>query len=211
MTKPVIEGLKFDSRGLIPAIVQDRTSGAVLMMAYMNRESLDKTIQTGTSWFFSRSRNKLWNKGETSGNMQRVAKISVDCDGDALLLLVDQQGAACHTGNRSCFYRDINGNGCDSGPEPGELDKLYAVVENRRNNPKDGSYTNYLLDAGIDKTLKKIGEEAAEVIIGAKNPGRQETVYEIADLLYHITVLMLQKGIEYREVYQELRSRHKDK
>ncbi len=209
MTKSVIEGLKFDSRGLIPAIVQDRTSGAVLMMAYMNRESLNKTIQTGTSWFYSRSRNKLWNKGETSGNVQRVAKIGVDCDRDALLLLVDQQGAACHTGNRSCFYRDIYGNECDSRPAPGELDKLYAVVADRRNNPKDGSYTNYLLDAGMDKTLKKIGEEAAEVIIGAKNPGRQETVYEIADLLYHITVLMLQKGIEYREVYQELRSRQR--
>jgi phosphoribosyl-ATP pyrophosphohydrolase/phosphoribosyl-AMP cyclohydrolase len=209
MTQSVIEGLKFNEKGLIPAIVQDRSTGQVLMMAYMNEEALERTIQTGTTWFYSRSRERLWNKGETSGNIQRVAKISVDCDKDTLLLLVDQHGAACHTGNRSCFYRDIKGNECIIQPETaGVLDSLYRVVEDRRNNPKEGSYTNYLLDSGLDKVLKKVGEETAEVIIGAKNRGKQETVYEIADLLYHITVLMLQKGIEYREVYSELISRH---
>ncbi|HZX45935.1 MAG TPA: bifunctional phosphoribosyl-AMP cyclohydrolase/phosphoribosyl-ATP diphosphatase HisIE [Clostridia bacterium] len=209
MTQPVIEGLKFDDRGLIPAIVQDRTTGRVLMMAYMNKEALEKTVETGTTWFFSRSRNRLWNKGETSGNVQRVARIYVDCDMDTLLILVDQQGAACHTGNRSCFYRGLDGSPLDNWPETtGVLDRLYSVVLDRRNNPREGSYTNYLLEKGLDKTLKKVGEEAAEVIIGAKNPGKQETVYEIADLLYHITVLMLQKGIEYHEVYSELVSRH---
>lgn len=209
MTQRVIDGLKFDDRGLIPAIVQDRSTGRVLMMAYMNKEALEKTVETGTTWFFSRSRNKLWNKGETSGNVQRVKGICVDCDMDTLLLLVDQQGAACHTGNRSCFYRDLDGSTCDNWPETaGVLDRLYSVVLDRRNNPREGSYTNYLLEKGLDKTLKKVGEEAAEVIIGAKNPGKQETVYEIADLLYHITVLMLQKGIEYHEVYSELASRH---
>lgn len=209
MTQRVIDGLKFDDRGLIPAIVQDRSTGRVLMMAYMNKEALEKTVETGTTWFFSRSRNKLWNKGETSGNVQRVKGICVDCDMDTLLLLVDQQGAACHTGNRSCFYRDLDGSPCDNWLETaGVLDRLYSVVLDRRNNPREGSYTNYLLKKGLDKTLKKVGEEAAEVIIGAKNPGKQETVYEIADLLYHITVLMLQKGIEYHEVYSELASRH---
>jgi phosphoribosyl-ATP pyrophosphohydrolase/phosphoribosyl-AMP cyclohydrolase len=209
MTQRVIDGLKFDDRGLIPAIVQDRSTGRVLMMAYMNKEALEKTVETGTTWFFSRSRNKLWNKGETSGNVQQVKGICVDCDMDTLLLLVDQQGAACHTGNRSCFYRDLDGSPCDNWPETaGVLDRLYSVVLDRRNNPREGSYTNYLLEKGLDKTLKKVGEEAAEVIIGAKNPGKQETVYEIADLLYHITVLMLQKGIEYHEVYSELASRH---
>jgi phosphoribosyl-ATP pyrophosphohydrolase/phosphoribosyl-AMP cyclohydrolase len=179
------------------------------MMAYMNKEALEKTVETGTTWFFSRSRNRLWNKGETSGNVQRVTGIGVDCDMDTLLLLVDQQGAACHTGNRSCFYRALDGGPLDNWPETtGVLDRLYSVVSDRRNNPREGSYTNYLLEKGLDKTLKKVGEEAAEVIIGAKNPGKQETVYEIADLLYHITVLMLQKGIEYHEVYSELVSRH---
>jgi len=209
MTQTVIEGLKFDDRGLIPAIVQDRSTGQVLMMAYMNKEALEKTIQTGTTWFFSRSRNRLWNKGETSGNVQRVTGIGVDCDMDTLLILVDQQGMACHTGNRSCFYRGLDGGPLDNWPETtGVLDRLYSVVSDRRSNPREGSYTNYLLEKGLDKTLKKVGEEAAEVIIGAKNPGKQETVYEIADLLYHITVLMLQKGIEYHEVYSELVSRH---
>jgi phosphoribosyl-ATP pyrophosphohydrolase/phosphoribosyl-AMP cyclohydrolase len=209
MTQSIIEGLRFDENGLIPAIVQDRSTGQVLMMAYMNEEALERTVQTGTSWFYSRSRKRLWNKGETSGNTQRVAKICVDCDKDTLLLLVDQHGAACHTGKRSCFYRDIKGNECIFQLKTaGVLDSLYRVVEDRRNNPKEGSYTNYLLDSGLDKVLKKVGEETAEVIIGAKNPGKQETVYEIADLFYHITVLMLQKGIEYREVYSELISRH---
>ena len=210
MIQPAIKGLKFDDKGLIPTVVQDRSTGQVLMMAYMNREALEKTIQTGTSWFFSRSRNKLWNKGETSGNVQRVVSIRVDRDMDTLLLLVDQTGAACHTGNRSCFYRNIKGKECDTRFNiESILAQLQRLVEDRSKNPREGSYTNYLLDKGIDKTLKKIGEEAAEVIIGAKNPGKEETVYEIADLLYHLTVLMHQKGIGYGEVFEELRSRQK--
>ena len=209
MTKAVIEDLRFDGRGLIPAVVQDRATGQVLMMAYMNKEALKRTIETGTSWFYSRSRERLWNKGETSGNVQKVVGIRADCDMDTLLLLVDQQGAACHTGNRSCFFKGLEGRECDTLPESaGVLDRLYAVVQDRSRNPKEGSYTNYLLEKGLDKTLKKVGEEAAEVIIGAKNPGKQETVCEIADLLYHITVMMFQKGIEYHEVYRELASRH---
>ncbi len=209
MIQSVVKGLKFDHMGLIPAIVQDMHTGQVLMMAYMNNEALERTLETGTTWFYSRSRQRLWNKGETSGNVQRVGKISVDCDMDALLLLVDQQGAACHTGSKSCFYRDISGAQCSTVPMDRDvLDSLYRIVEDRSKNPREGSYTNYLLDTGMDKILKKIGEEAAEVIIGAKNPGKQETIYEIADLLYHITVLMLQKGIEYKEVYRELDSRH---
>jgi phosphoribosyl-ATP pyrophosphohydrolase/phosphoribosyl-AMP cyclohydrolase len=204
-----IGNLKFDSRGLIPAIVQDERTGQVLMLAYMNRESLEKTVETGTTWFYSRSRRRLWNKGETSGNFQRVKSIAFDCDGDTLLVVVEQEGVACHTGKPSCFFTDINGENFDFIPV-GEniLEKIYEIAEERRKNPKEGSYTNYLLEKGIDKTLKKIGEEAAEVIIGAKNPGKEETIYEIADLLYHITVLMLQKGIKYEEIYRELRNRH---
>ncbi|MDD2573276.1 MAG: bifunctional phosphoribosyl-AMP cyclohydrolase/phosphoribosyl-ATP diphosphatase HisIE [Bacillota bacterium] len=210
MTLSIMEGLKFESSGLIPAIVQDRRTGEVLMMAYMNRDALEKTIRTGTSWFFSRSRQRLWNKGETSGNVQKVASIRVDCDMDTLLLLVDQVGVACHTGNRSCFFRDIEGKECDTKHNiESILEQLQGLVEERSKNPKEGSYTNYLLDKGIDKTLKKIGEEAAEVIIGAKNPGKEETIYEIADLLYHVTVLMHQKGIGYGEIYEELRLRRK--
>lgn len=210
MIQSVIDELEFNDDGLIPAVVQDYATGEVLMMAYMNREALDKTIRTGTSWFFSRSRNRLWNKGETSGNIQRVKSIGVDCDMDTLLLVVEQQGAACHTGNRSCFYRDIRGKEYNPRSATANiLERLYDVVEDRSNNPREGSYTNYLLDKGMDKTLKKVGEEAAEVIIGAKNVGKDETIYEIADLFYHITVLMLQKGIRYDEVFEEIRSRRR--
>ncbi len=208
--------LKFDKNGLIPAIVQEKATGRVLMLAYMNKEALTRTINSGTSWFFSRSRNKLWNKGEVSGNTQKVLDIRMDCDRDTLLLLVEQRGVPCHTGNETCFYRNIEGEKCDVKPDesyetknvgPGIADflkGLYLLIEERDKNPKEGSYTNYLLNSGIDKILKKVGEEAAEVLIGAKNSGKDETIYEIADLLYHITVLMYYKGIDYDEIFDEL-------
>lgn len=210
MIQTFMDKLKYDDNGLIPAVVQDYATGEVLMLAYMNREALNKTIETGNSWFFSRSRNRLWQKGETSGNVQKVISISIDCDMDTLLLLVNQRGVACHTGNMSCFYRDIRGKK-DDAPFKADniLRRLYSLIGERARTPKEGSYTNYLLQEGIDKTLKKVGEEASEVIIGAKNPGKRETIYEIADLLYHVTVLMYQKDIGYDEVFRELTSRYK--
>lgn len=210
MKKADIDSLVFDGKGLIPTVIQDYKTGQVLMLAYMNRESLLKTIETGTTWFYSRSRQSLWNKGETSGNTQRVIGIFADCDSDALVVTVEQQGVACHTGEKSCFFNAIEGESYEYGTGvPNILEEIYETVEDRRNNPKEGSYTNYLLNKGIDKTLKKIGEESAEVIIAAKNPEARETVYEIADLFYHITVLMFQRGLRYDDIYGELRKRHK--
>jgi phosphoribosyl-ATP pyrophosphohydrolase/phosphoribosyl-AMP cyclohydrolase len=209
MTKPIYADLKYDERGLIPAVVQEADTGRVLMLAYMNKEAAEKTIETGTTWFYSRSRQGLWNKGQSSGNVQRVVDIAVDCDGDTLLVVVEQEGPACHTGQHSCFFTGIDGNHFDRlPPRPGILNSLYQVVKDRRNNPKEGSYTNYLFDKGLDKILKKIGEEASEVIIAAKNADVGETVYEIADLLYHLTVLMVQKDIGYGEVFDELAGRY---
>jgi phosphoribosyl-ATP pyrophosphohydrolase/phosphoribosyl-AMP cyclohydrolase len=209
MTKPIYADLKFDERGLIPAVVQEVETGRVLMVAYMNKESIEKTMETRTTWFYSRSRQRLWNKGETSGNTQRVVDIAVDCDGDSLLVIVEQKGPACHTGQYSCFFTDIDGEQFDRLPAgQGILTRLYQVIEDRRDHPQEGSYTNYLFDKGLDKILKKIGEEAAEVIIAAKNSNDGETVYEIADLVYHLTVLMVKMGIGYRQVFDELASRH---
>jgi phosphoribosyl-ATP pyrophosphohydrolase/phosphoribosyl-AMP cyclohydrolase len=209
MTKPIYADLKFDDRGLIPAVVQEAETGRVLMLAYMDKESIEKTIETRTTWFYSRSRQKLWNKGETSGNTQRVVDIAVDCDRDALLVIVEQKGPACHTGQHSCFFTGIDGEQFDLLPAGQRiLTRLCQVIEDRRDHPKEGSYTNYLFDKGIDKILKKVGEEAAEVIIAAKNSNNGETVYEIADLMYHLTVLMVQKGIGYRQVFDELASRY---
>jgi phosphoribosyl-ATP pyrophosphohydrolase/phosphoribosyl-AMP cyclohydrolase len=203
-----IDKIKFDGQGLVPAIVQDLNTKAVVMQAYMNREALEQTIRTKKATFFSRSRQRLWVKGETSGNTQQVKQIFYDCDGDCILLLVEQTGVACHTGAYSCFHNLI----CeaeDFTQERGEeiLRELYGVVVDRRANPKEGSYTNYLLEKGVDKIAKKVGEEACEVIIGAKNGDREETVYEISDLLYHLLVLMADQGISLDEVYAELRSR----
>ncbi|MDI6705537.1 MAG: bifunctional phosphoribosyl-AMP cyclohydrolase/phosphoribosyl-ATP diphosphatase HisIE [Bacillota bacterium] len=210
MKKAEIDSLVFDGRGLIPAVIQDYRTGQVLMLAYMNRESLLKTIETETTWFYSRSRQSLWNKGETSGNIQRVKGIFADCDKDSLVVTVEQQGTACHTGEKSCFFHSIAGSRYEYSANAWSiLEEIYATVEDRRDNPKEGSYTNYLLNKGIDKTLKKIGEESAEVIIAAKNPKAQETICEIADLFYHITVLMFQRGIRYEDIYGELRKRHK--
>ena len=200
--------IKYDDKGLIPAIVQDYLSGKVLMMAYMNKESLELTLSTGYACYYSRSRLSLWKKGETSGNIQLIKEISTDCDGDCLLLKVDQTGSACHTGAESCFFNGIKI--FEENRSIGEtLDSLYKVIDDRRKNRKDGSYTNYLFDEGIDKILKKVGEEAAEVIIGAKNNSKEELVYEICDLIYHLNVLIVNQDINYEEILKELGNRFK--
>ena len=221
--------LKFRASGLIPAIVQDAENGEVLMMAYMNREALEKTLQTGRTWFWSRSRQQLWEKGKTSGHYQIVKEVIAECDYDVLLIKVEQQGAgACHEGYRSCFHNPVEfqgGEGTVAAAQDEEqepvfdaeevygkrspriLNELYEVVQDRRANPVEGSYTNYLFAKGLDKILKKIGEEAAEVIIAAKNPGVDELIYELADLYYHTIVLMAEKGTDPGAVFSELRSR----
>lgn len=196
--------LKYNSDGLIPAIVQDHYSKKVLMLAYMNAESLDITIKEGKTCFWSRSRKELWRKGETSGNTQQVVSIRTDCDKDTLLIDVIKNGPACHTGSETCFFEDI------VAPEAEEFsyEGLYEMLVGRKVNKKEGSYTTYLFEKGIDKILKKVGEECTEVIIGAKGGDKAETVYEIADLLYHITVMMIEMGISLDEVTAELAKRH---
>lgn len=207
-----ISELKFDGYGLIPAIAQDAVSGEVLMCAYMNVESLKLTIETGNATYYSRSRKAIWEKGATSGHYQKVREILVDCDGDALVLKIEQMGAACHTNNYSCFYRSFKdgklkkiktGNNIGQGV----IYDVYDVICDRKENPKEGSYTNYLLNKGIDKILKKVGEEATEVVIAAKNSDNAETKYEIADLLYHISVMLVNQGITWDEVFDELQKR----
>lgn len=196
--------LKYNSDGLIPAIVQDHYSKKVLMLAYMNAESLEITIKEGKTCFWSRSRKCLWRKGETSGNTQQVVSIRTDCDKDTLLIDVIKNGPACHTGSETCFFEDI------VKPEVEEFsyEGLYEMLVGRKVEKKEGSYTTYLFEKGIDKILKKVGEECTEVIIGAKGGDKEETVYEIADLLYHITVMMIEMGISLEEVTAELAKRH---
>ena len=196
--------LKYNSDGLIPAIVQDYYSKKVLMLAYMNAESLEITINEGKTCFYSRSRQELWRKGATSGNTQQVVSIRTDCDKDTLLIDVIKSGPACHTGSETCFFEDI------VAPETEEFsyEGLYEMLVGRKVNKKEGSYTTYLFEKGIDKILKKVGEECTEVIIGAKGGDKAETVYEIADLLYHITVMMIEMGISLDEVTAELAKRH---
>lgn len=215
-----LDNIKFDAHGLVPAIIQDEASGTVLMLAYMNAEALEKTVATGVTWFFSRSRQSLWQKGETSGHVQRVKTILYDCDADAVLVKVDQTGAACHEGTFSCFSRDITDgvNQAEVLAQPSDiygkpamniLYELYNVINDRKHNPKEGSYTNYLFDKGQDKILKKVGEEAAETIIGSKNNSKQEVLYEMADLWYHCLVLLAYHGITPTELMSELSSRKK--
>jgi phosphoribosyl-ATP pyrophosphohydrolase/phosphoribosyl-AMP cyclohydrolase len=210
--------LKFNEQGLIPAIVQDVNSGQVLMMAYMNQEALDKTVASGQTWFYSRSRQCLWKKGETSGNIQTVQEIRYDCDQDTLLVLVEQTGAACHTGHYSCFYRTLDGQEKEpalfdaaqvyQGKEgPAILLELMEVIRQRQKDRPEGSYTTYLFNEGIDKILKKVGEESAEVIIAAKNPDNSELIYEVGDMIYHLLVLLVEKGVDITEIFAELRSR----
>jgi phosphoribosyl-ATP pyrophosphohydrolase/phosphoribosyl-AMP cyclohydrolase len=201
--------IKFDANGLIPAVIQDSETLQVLMVAYMNREALEQTIAKGRTVFWSRSRKKLWEKGETSGNYQHVQEIAYDCDGDTLLIKVNKDGPACHTGEESCFYRWLYKQ--DGAGSSGEkvLKSLYATILDRKQNPKEGSYTCYLFAKGVDKIGKKIGEEAAEVIIASKNESKEELVYEIADLCYHTMVMMAEKGVAIEDIRQELKKRFK--
>lgn len=214
----MIEQVKFDERGLVPAIIQDSQSGRVLMMAYMNAESLGKTIESGRTWFYSRSREQLWMKGETSGHVQQVRDIFYDCDGDCLLIQVEQTGAACHTGHYSCFYRNAAGEEIEPATfDPDQvynpqasaaiLYELYDVISDRRRKMPAGSYTTYLFEKGLDKILKKVGEENAEVIIAAKNRSREELVYEASDLLYHLLVLLVEQDVSLENIFSELKSR----
>lgn len=205
--------LKYDEKGLIPTIAQDYKTGEVLMCAYMNEESLGKTIETGTATYFSRSRNELWTKGETTGHFQNVKEIRVDCDNDTLLLKVEQVGVACHTNNPSCFYRRLEAENLVEIPtgknaRQGILYDVYNVICDRLENPKEGSYTNYLFGKGLDKMLKKVGEEASEVIIAAKNREKDEVKYEVADLLYHLSVVLVEQGVNWDDIFKELEGRY---
>ena len=201
--------IKFDERGLVPAIVQDYRTKEVLMLAYMNKESLDKTIKTGKTCFYSRSRKTLWEKGETSGHTQYVKSISVDCDNDTLLISVEQVGDACHTGEHTCFYRNLDGEKISFSRAKMILDDIYDIVTDRKENPKEGSYTNYLLDKGIDKILKKVGEESAETIIACKNNDKDEIALETSDLFYHLMVMLVDRGLEIDDVFTVLEGRKK--
>lgn len=197
--------LKFDEKGLIPVVVQDYYTKQVLTMAYMNRESLDITIREGRTCFFSRSRQELWRKGETSGNTQEVVNITADCDKDALVIQVIKKGPACHTGAESCFFEPV----FQSETIPAfSVDALYDMICRRKENPKEGSYTNYLFDKGIEKILKKVGEESTEVVIAAARDKRDEVVYEVSDLMYHLMVMMVQTGVRPEEIVKELAGRH---
>lgn len=200
-----IDELKFDEKGLIPAIVVDAKTKKVLTLAYMNRESLEISLEKELTCFWSRSRDELWLKGETSGNYQRIVSITADCDNDALVVLVEPDGPACHTGSYSCFTKPVF-----QSEERSEFsyEGLMELIRGRKTNPQDGSYTTYLFNKGLDKILKKVGEESTEVIIAAKAEDKKETVYEIADLAYHIMVLMVETGISLDDIRDELASRH---
>lgn len=200
-----IDELKFDQNGLIPAIVTDAATRQVLMLAYMNRESLNISIEKGLTCFYSRSRQKLWLKGETSGNYQHIVSITADCDRDTLLVSVRPDGPACHEGSVSCFEYPLWGN---AGDQDFSLQSLYTLLQGRRETRPEGSYTSYLFSKGLDKILKKVGEECTEVIIAGKAEDKRETVYEIADLAYHVLVLMVEAGISVEEIREELASRH---
>ena len=200
-----IETLKFDENGLIPAIVQDWRSKEVLTLAYMNRESLKISMEKGLTCFWSRSRKCLWLKGETSGNYQHIVSITADCDRDALTVLVRPDGPACHTGTRSCFTNEV----WESETEhPFSLEMLMEQIEGRKTEKKEGSYTTYLFEKGLDKILKKVGEECTEVIVAGKGGDKAETIFEISDLAYHVMVLMVEMGIEPKDIFAQLASRH---
>ena len=200
-----IDQLKFDEKGLIPAVVVDAVSKKVLTVAYMNRESLKISMEKGLTCFFSRSRQELWLKGETSGNYQHIVSITADCDADALLVMVEKDGPACHLGTDSCFSQALWHSDTLS---EFSLQGLYGLLQERQAQRPEGSYTSYLFDKGIDKILKKVGEECTEVIIAAKADDKRETVYEVADLVYHVMVMMVQMGITVEDVQKELKSRH---
>ena len=196
--------IKYDRNGLVPAIAQDIATGEVLMLAYMNKEAVDLTLETGIAHYYSRSRQCLWKKGETSGNIQEVRGFYYDCDGDTILLKVNQTGVACHTGSYSCFFNKVME--AETGADT--LSRLYGIIAERKANPKEGSYTDYLFEKGLDKILKKIGEESSEVIIGAKN-NKEELIYESSDLIYHLMVLLVDQGVTLDDIYEELKGRMK--
>lgn len=211
--------IKWNEAGLVPAIIQDAISKEVLMMAYMNRESLGKSIESGETWFWSRSRSELWHKGATSGHIQRIVSMHYDCDGDTLLVRVEQNGAACHTGSYSCFFNKVEGiAGAEAADEglaavpTGDrfamLNQLEAVIAQRYAERPEGAYTTYLFEKGVDKILKKVGEEAAEVIIAAKNNDKDELRYEASDLIFHLLVLLREQGVPLDDLMVELGRRH---
>ncbi|MCR4893773.1 MAG: bifunctional phosphoribosyl-AMP cyclohydrolase/phosphoribosyl-ATP diphosphatase HisIE [Eubacteriales bacterium] len=200
-----LDELKFDEKGLIPAIVVDNMTGTVLTLAYMNRQSLGISLEKGLTCFWSRSRQELWLKGETSGNYQHIVSITADCDLDALVVRVEPDGPACHTGSFSCFSAPLWHS---DELEEFSSESLYELIKGRKTDPQEGSYTTYLFDKGLDKILKKVGEESTEVIIAAKGGDRKETIYEIADLYYHVMVLMADQGISCGEIMEELKQRH---
>ena len=248
--------LKVNEKGLVPVVVQEAVTGNILMLAYMNEEAMNKSLETGFAHYYSRSREALWLKGETSGNLQEIVEMKIDCDKDTVLMKVKQKGVACHTGRLSCFYRNIDKEGriveedgkateiideevrasasvlvsaslsqeeaktgteikiatkTENGVENGAiiLQQLYQQIADRKENKVEGSYTNYLFDKGIDKILKKVGEESSEIIIAAKNPSNEELCYEISDLVYHLTVLMVERKLKLEDVYSELKRRRK--
>ncbi|MDS9473037.1 bifunctional phosphoribosyl-AMP cyclohydrolase/phosphoribosyl-ATP diphosphatase HisIE [Sporosarcina pasteurii] len=203
-----IEDITFNENGLVPAIVQDEQTGNVLMLAYMNEEAMAKTIETKETWFYSRSREELWNKGATSGNRQKVKRLLYDCDQDTILVQVEPIGPACHTGEETCFFQTVFE---EETPNRQIVHDVIASIRNRRNNPVEGSYTSYLFREGIDKVLKKVGEESSEVIIGAKNEDKRELTSELADLLYHSLVLMEISGVTITDVKKELVKRRIEK
>lgn len=204
--KELLNTVKFDDKGLVVAVAQDYISNEVLMVAYMNKEALEITINEKRACYFSRSRQSLWRKGETSGHIQNLKGLYYDCDADAILMKVEQIGVACHTGTYSCFSNKVYE---EEVTDQAILNKVYNQIINRRDNPVEGSYTNYLLEKGLDKILKKVGEETSEVIIGAKNKDKDELVYELSDLVYHALVLMVNEGVTINDIKKELTKRHK--
>ena len=200
-----IDQLKFDEKGLIPAVIVEAGTHRLLMVAYMNRESLKISMETGKTCFWSRSRQELWTKGETSGNYQHIVSITADCDLDTLKVVVEKDGSACHTGAETCFFNPVY-----QSEEKSDftMDALMELIRGRKTNPQEGSYTTYLFRKGLDKILKKIGEESTEVIIAAKDNDPKETIYEISDLVYHVMVMMIQQGISLEDIRRELASRH---
>ena len=200
-----IDQLKFDEKGLIPAVIVEAGTHRLLMVAYMNRESLKISMETGKTCFWSRSRQELWTKGETSGNYQHIVSITADCDLDTLKVVVEKDGPACHTGAETCFFNPVY-----QSEEKSDftLDALMELIRGRKTNPQEGSYTTYLFQKGLDKILKKIGEESTELIIAAKDNDPKETIYEISDLVYHVMVMMIQQGISLEDIRRELASRH---
>ena len=199
-TSKIVDSVEFDDRGLVPAIVQDGNTREVLMLAYMNRESLTRTLEKGETYFYSRSRGEIWHKGETSGNLQSVRRVRLDCDFDTLLVEVTPEGPACHKGTYSCFEVEPQFDGF--------LKRLFELIEDRKESRPEGSYTTYLFNSGLDKILKKVGEEATETIVASKNQQTDELVGEASDLIYHLMVLLVERGISLEEITRELKNRH---